>query len=307
MSPSKFFAILADCRYIQTKDICGNPFEKCMQRRHIPRAVITFHPRFLWNFARNLGNKEGFASLLANLGYIILWSNFVFEAKSDTFINGQNFHRQCQLLSCLLRWAPFLIPFGSNLGSKRAPQKDSPFGHSSSRRELKEAGSKSGNRQDEHQPIHLTPGEWTCQMTAVTRPLCNEVGGLYLRPVDGSLWNQTRQTFTLYIGSGNRIGEAKNPGPSQQERDHFRLALVNPTTILHRKHDLLQLNADALALAETSATAKAQWETIRDFRSHHHACLFSAPVDNQKQRLDGETSWRGQASGTAVERTSAIH
>ena len=50
----------------------------------------------------------------------------------------------CQLLSCLLRWAPFLIPFGSNLGSKRAPQKDSPFGHSFSRRELKEAGSKSG-------------------------------------------------------------------------------------------------------------------------------------------------------------------
>ena len=50
----------------------------------------------------------------------------------------------CQLLSCLLRWAPFLIPFGSNLESKRAPQKDSPFGHSFSRRELKEAGSKSG-------------------------------------------------------------------------------------------------------------------------------------------------------------------
>ena len=54
----------------------------------------------------------------------------------------------CQLLSCLLRWAPFLIPFGSNLGSKRAPQKDSPFGHPFSRRELKEAGSKSGNNHD---------------------------------------------------------------------------------------------------------------------------------------------------------------
>ena len=51
---------------------------------------------------------------------------------------------QCQLLSCLLRWAPFLFSFGSNLGSKRAPQKDSPFGHSFFRRELKEAGSKSG-------------------------------------------------------------------------------------------------------------------------------------------------------------------
>lgn len=33
-------------------------------------------------------------------------------------------HVTCQLLSCLLGWAPFLFPFGSNLGAKRAPQKD---------------------------------------------------------------------------------------------------------------------------------------------------------------------------------------
>ena len=65
-------------------------------------------------------------------------------ARSQCYVPGA-FTLDCQLLSCLLRWAPFLIPLGSNLGSKRAPQKDSPFGHSFSRRELKEAGSKSGN------------------------------------------------------------------------------------------------------------------------------------------------------------------
>lgn len=107
-------------------------------------------------------------------------------------------------------------------------------------------------------------------------------------------------TIACYIGNGSRIGEAKNPGPTQQEKDHFRLALVNPTTILHRKQDLLQLNADAIALSETSATSKAQWETIPDFRSCQYTCHFSAPVDNQKQRLDGDTSLRGQAAGTAV-------
>ena len=106
--------------------------------------------------------------------------------------------------------------------------------------------------------------------------------------------------FTWYFGNGTRIGEAKNPGPKLSDRDNFRLALVNPTTLLHRKADILQLDADVIALAETSATAKVQHETMRSFRENHHSCLFSTPVDNQKQRLDGDTSLRGQAAGTAV-------
>ena len=111
---------------------------------------------------------------------------------------------------------------------------------------------------------------------------------------------ETPEEMGTELGNGNRIGEAKNPGPVSSEKENFRLALIHPTTLLHRKPELLQLNADAIALAETSATSKVQWETIRDFRAEHHTCLFSSPVDNQKQRLDGDTSMRGQAAGTAV-------
>ena len=140
----------------------------------------------------------------------------------------------------------------------------------------------------------------TCRMTSVTGILHFGPGWLIFCSLKQMFSKHSRQAFTWFFGNGNRIGEAKNPGPVVSEMENFRLALINPTTLLHRKPELLQLNADAIALAETSATSKVQWETIRDFRVDHHTCLFSSPVDNQKQRIDGDTSLRGQAAGTAV-------
>jgi len=143
-------------------------------------------------------------------------------------------------------------------------------------------------------------GGRTCHMTAVTEILQYRASRVYLCLSESVYLKNHRHLFTLRFGNGVRIGEAKNPGPTESNMENFRLALVNPTTLLHRKEDLLQLNADAIALAETSATAKVQIQTIQDFRSSKHSCVFSAPVDNQKQRLDGDTSLRGQAAGTAV-------
>ena len=79
-------------------------------------SLVALHPRFIWLSERLLEH-----------GIIV--------AQSERLM--------CQLLSCLLIWVPFLFPFGPNLGTKRAPQKDTPFRHSFSRRELKEAGLKS--------------------------------------------------------------------------------------------------------------------------------------------------------------------
>ena len=78
----------------------------------------------------------------------------------------------------------------------------------------------------------------------------------------------------------------------------FKITFVNPTTILHRVADFMQLDSDVIALAETSATAPVQNKVAQSCRSQGYSCCFSPPVDSQKKRLDGEISLRGLASGT---------
>ena len=97
--------------------------------------------------------------------------------------------------------------------------------------------------------------------------------------------------------TATRIGEASNPGP-KNDRENFRISFVNPTTILHRAADLMRLQSDVVALAETSATRPVQNKVAQACRPQGYSCCFSPPVDSQKQRLDGEVSLRGLASGT---------
>lgn len=156
------------------------------------------------------------------------------------------------------------------------------------------------DRKYENHSSHFCAGERTCQMTAVTGTLLSVVCRVISGAVDPQDTFLMKHNITHYFGNGTRIGEAKNPGPKQKDKEYFRLALINPTALHHRQQDLLQLNADTIALSETSATAKVQYETIQTLRKYNHTCLFSAPVDNQKQRLDGDLSLRGQAAGTAI-------
>ena len=156
------------------------------------------------------------------------------------------------------------------------------------------------DRRYKNHSSHCCAGERTCQTTAVTGTLLEVVCRVFSGAIDLMTWFLKKHNINHFFGNGNRIGEAKNPGPEQKDREHFRLALVNPTTLHNRQQDLLQLNADAIALSETSATVRVQYETIQAFRKCQHSCLFSAPVENQKQRLDGDSSLRGQAAGTAI-------
>ena len=97
---------------------------------------------------------------------------------------------------------------------------------------------------------------------------------------------------------GVRVGEAQQPGP-------LRFALVNPTSIVSKisQFDTLahQQSVDIICASETSATLKAQKlfsqqvRTVCGFKS-----LWSPPVANQFDRLDGESSLRGRASGVGI-------
>ena len=56
---------------------------------------------------------------------------------------------------------------------------------------------------------------------------------------------------------GQRIGEASHPGP-RATVDSFRLAVVNPTAIRNKEHELLSLNANIVCASETTAVAQVQ-------------------------------------------------
>lgn len=97
---------------------------------------------------------------------------------------------------------------------------------------------------------------------------------------------------------GVRVGEAQLPGP-------IRVALVNPTSIVSKisQFDSLvsQHSVSIICASETSATAKAQKLFSQQVRSVCNLkALWSPPVDNQFDRLDGDGSLRGRASGVGV-------
>ena len=97
---------------------------------------------------------------------------------------------------------------------------------------------------------------------------------------------------------GVRVGEAMKPGP-------IRFALVNPTSIVSKISQFDNLansyQADIVCASETAATSKAQRQFTQQVRSVcQYKALWSAPVANQFDRLDGEISMRGRAAGVSV-------
>lgn len=97
---------------------------------------------------------------------------------------------------------------------------------------------------------------------------------------------------------GTRVGEALKPGPT-------RFAIINPTSIISKisQFDVLanQCQIDIVCASETSATSKAQKLFSRQLRTEcHYKSLWSAPVSNQFDRLDGDVSLRGRAAGVGV-------
>ena len=96
-----------------------------------------------------------------------------------------------------------------------------------------------------------------------------------------------------------RIGEASNPGPEC----YVDVCLVNPTAIANRKELLCSLQADVLALAETSATAMLQSEFNQAIKDTPYSVFWGHPVEDKVKisvLRDGRPSRRGEALGTAI-------
>ena len=94
---------------------------------------------------------------------------------------------------------------------------------------------------------------------------------------------------------GVRVGEAQNPGPSQQllssyfgqvprasksvsapplqHKDAIVVAVVNPTSVLHKTNELLALKSDIIMMSETSAVARTQQLMSAALRKHNFRIL----------------------------------
>lgn len=102
---------------------------------------------------------------------------------------------------------------------------------------------------------------------------------------------------------GHRIGEAANPGPSRQEFC-TRLCITNPTCIVNKQDYYNQIvqeqGADLFTASETAATHRAQQVFNSQMSRTKFKIIWSAPMEDQFSRSDGEQSLRGKASGTAM-------
>ncbi|OLP95288.1 hypothetical protein AK812_SmicGene22606 [Symbiodinium microadriaticum] len=119
---------------------------------------------------------------------------------------------------------------------------------------------------------------------------------------------------------GYRIGEASHPGPPRQKtltayfgsdpkattqpvpptRDTCVIAVVNPTSVLHKVPLFLETGADVLALAETSAVEHAQRVTGRALSRHHFRAHWGRPVPCHRREGAPTQCLRGLAAGVAL-------
>ena len=100
---------------------------------------------------------------------------------------------------------------------------------------------------------------------------------------------------------GIRVGEASNPGPPPPGRT-YTFAVLNPTVLTDRQQDIIDLNADCISLAETSATTTVQTEFTKFARKADYSVLWSPPVSPHKHMVNPlalDTARRGEALGTA--------
>ena len=95
---------------------------------------------------------------------------------------------------------------------------------------------------------------------------------------------------------GFRYGEALHPGPSVS----VTLAVVNPTTILHKTPELMELGADILVLSETAATRAVQHSVSRELRQRKFVAWWGSPCPDRVNVDTGRPGLRGAALGTAV-------
>ena len=92
-----------------------------------------------------------------------------------------------------------------------------------------------------------------------------------------------------------RVGEAQNPGPRP-----CRFSVINPTAVLRKSKEILDLKADVVCAAETSATTLAQDQITKSLGEKKFRSFWSLPVQSRQETLDHRPSLRGESLGTAI-------
>ena len=105
---------------------------------------------------------------------------------------------------------------------------------------------------------------------------------------------------------GQRIGEASHPGPrcKMDDNQNAVLAILNPTAIRNKEKEFSCLmkvyNVDTFCCAETTATKETQDMMTKKLHELQLKTVWSDPVVQQRQRVNGQPCARGRAGGTSV-------
>ena len=104
--------------------------------------------------------------------------------------------------------------------------------------------------------------------------------------------------FSPYVGI--RVGEACNPGPLSEILD---VANINPTQLLHKEDDIIQMGRGIYTISESSVTQAA----LQVLRPKLHKAGFFAKWSEPVEPVHAKTSvLRGKASGVAILSTFPI-
>lgn len=100
---------------------------------------------------------------------------------------------------------------------------------------------------------------------------------------------------------GCRVGEAKNPGPGNEDRQ-MTFTILNPTTLPDRYQDIIAMESDCISLVETSATQAVQSDFSKFLKTTDYRISWGPPVPSHRvihNPFSQDKSLRGAALGTA--------
>ena len=117
-----------------------------------------------------------------------------------------------------------------------------------------------------------------------------------------------KKCFHFDAYRGERVGEAKNPGPKHKKMSIHQqqavFAIINPTAIRNKDSefgDLMQTyQVDTFCCAETTATKDVQQQMTKQFTKLGLKTVWSDPVPLQRNKTDMQPSLRGRVGGTSI-------
>ena len=96
------------------------------------------------------------------------------------------------------------------------------------------------------------------------------------------------------------LAEPRLPVVGSPDTSAFRLAIVNPTSLLHKESQLMDLASHVYVLSETSAVAAAQDIAENRFRKAGLSVTWGSPVPSHWRENAAGPSLRGYAAGVAI-------